>query len=285
MLSITTDYQADKGNPKPYLRRIAEAGFTHIHWCHHWNTDFVYVDAEIDQIATWLKDYHLRLNDVHGSEGVEKSWVSSLEHERLAGVALIKNRIDFTERLGGDAVVMHIYHEPEDPTSNTIFWSQLRKSLDTLEPYAVERGVRIAVENLFDPNFYRQPGSIALADLKDNFDTIDKVFAKYGPDFLGLCYDSGHANMGPDRMHRLEPLKERLIALHLHDNDGTGDHHRLLFSDTIDWPRLANIIAQSAYDKPLSFEVSMKRSGIEDEGLFLAKAYETGERFREMVGH
>ena len=40
-LSITTDYAKDTGDPSPYLKRIADAGFSHIHWCHHWSTDFI----------------------------------------------------------------------------------------------------------------------------------------------------------------------------------------------------------------------------------------------------
>jgi sugar phosphate isomerase/epimerase len=107
MLSITTDYFNDSGNPAPYLRRIAEAGFSHIHWCHHWRSDFLYSDAEIDQISKWLQEFGLQLNDLHGSEGMEKSWVSAQEYRRLAGVELVKNRIYMAAKLGGDVVIMH----------------------------------------------------------------------------------------------------------------------------------------------------------------------------------
>ena len=99
MLSITTDYVQDFGSPGPYLKRIAEAGFSHIHWCHHWHTDFVYSDPEVDQIAAWMHDYSLQLCDLHASAGVEKSWTSSREYERLAGVELVKNRIAMAARL------------------------------------------------------------------------------------------------------------------------------------------------------------------------------------------
>ena len=78
MLSITTDYaNIDKGNPSPYLRRIADAGFTHIHWCHHWNTDIVYSCPEIEQISRWLDEYGLELLDLHASVGPEKNWFSA----------------------------------------------------------------------------------------------------------------------------------------------------------------------------------------------------------------
>ena len=34
MLSITTGYAREKGDPSPDLRHIAEAGFSHVHWGH-----------------------------------------------------------------------------------------------------------------------------------------------------------------------------------------------------------------------------------------------------------
>ena len=71
--------------------------------------------------------------------------------------------------------------------------------------------------------------------------------------------------------------------MHLHDNDGVSDQHKLLFSGTLDWDRLARIMAKSAYTKCVSMEVSMRRSGIEDEGAFLAEALENGKTFSGMI--
>ncbi len=268
MLALNSDYIKSDGDPEPQLKLTANAGFTHIHWVHHWRSDFLYSEYEIDQIAWWLKTYGLKLNDLHGSDGLEKSWVSAREYERLAGVELVKNRINMTARLGGNVVVMHIYAEPEPPEANQIFWSQLQRSLDALEPYANWHGVRLAIENL---------------TRVDNFDTIEKLFARYSPDFLGLCYDSGHANIGQKRMHRLEPLKERLLAIHLHDNDGHTDQHKIPFSATIDWPQLTALIAASAYTKPLTLEVMIQYTGLEDEQLFLQQAHKAGIRLNQMV--
>ena len=79
-LSMTTDFVRDKGNPEPYLRRIADAGFSHVHWCHQWNTDFLYSRPEIEQIRAWLAGCGLQTLDLHASAGVEKNWASLLEH-------------------------------------------------------------------------------------------------------------------------------------------------------------------------------------------------------------
>jgi len=256
MLSVTTDYARDTGDPSPYLKRIADTGFSHIHWCHHWNTDFLYSRWEMEQIKRWLGEYDLQLLDLHGSAGREKNWGSPQEYQRLSGVELVRNRIEMTAYLSADVVIMHV---PGDPDSVSI-----RRSLDELEPFARERNVRIAIEN-------------------GNFDAIRKLLSEYDPDYAGLCYDCGHGNMIPDGLDNLELLKDRLISVHLHDNNGTADQHKIMFTGTVDWERLARIMAKSAYTKCVSMEVSMGRMDIDDEDVFLARTFETGTKFAGMI--
>jgi sugar phosphate isomerase/epimerase len=271
LLSLTTDYAADTGCPEPYLRRIAEAGFTHVHWCHQWNTDFLYSDPEIAQIGRWLDEFGLRMLDLHASDGKEKRWASTREYERLAGVELVGNRLGMAARLGADAIVMHI-PGPREVQAEPAAWDQLRRSLDALHPLAEARGVRVAIENS-----------------EDNFAEIRALFDAYPPGYLGLCYDCGHGNLTPPSQAKpvgldaLETLKERLAVVHLHDNDGLKDQHWLPFTGSVDWPRLAGILARSAYRKPVSMESNMHRHDLRDEREFLRRAAEGGARLTEMI--
>ncbi|PKO20102.1 hypothetical protein CVU37_01135 [candidate division BRC1 bacterium HGW-BRC1-1] len=257
MISITTDYAAvSRGNPRPYLRRIAEAGFTHIHWCHQWDSDFCYDSSEINAISRWLKAYGLQLLDLHGSMGPEKNWASHRPHERAAGVALVRNRLEMTAHLGGDAVVMHI---PSGPPSGA-----LRRSLDALQPVVRSTGVRIAIEN-------------------GQFPSIITLLSEYPPDFLGHCYDSGHANMtNGGGIGGLDQIKDRLLVVHLHDNDGQRDQHKLPFSGTVNWPSLAKTLAASAYKKPLSTEANMGCHPGMTETDFLSEALSSMEELDAM---
>lgn len=141
----------------------------------------------------------------------------------------------------------------------------MRKSLSDLEPFVRTRGVRIAIENT------------------GNFDAVQQVLREYDPDFVGLCYDAGHGNMNGTGLQCLNMLKDRLISVHLHDNDGTADQHNLLFSGTTDWERLMKIISESSYEKCISMEVIMRNSGIEDEAVFLKRAFETGVQCSNMI--
>ena len=99
-VAFATNFIASTGSPVFQLEKIAEAGFTHVHWCHHWNTDFLYGKHEIEQCRKWLKDIGLILTDIHGSEGQEKSWYSPVEYQRKAGVELVLNRIQMLDALG-----------------------------------------------------------------------------------------------------------------------------------------------------------------------------------------
>ncbi|MBN1515079.1 sugar phosphate isomerase/epimerase, partial [Candidatus Sumerlaeota bacterium] len=106
----------------------------------------------------------------------------------------------------------------------------------------------------------------------------------YGPELLGLCYDAGHGNIGEGRgLTHLEKVKHRLLSIHLHDNDGNGDQHNFVFSGTVEWTRLARIIAESSYTKCVSMEVSIRNSGISDEQAFLERAFQSGELFSQMI--
>jgi sugar phosphate isomerase/epimerase len=271
-LSITTDFLTDNGCPEPSLRLIAEAGFTHVHWCHQWNTDFLYEEPEIRQIGRWLKDFGLRLLDLHATDGREKRWTSPLPHERETGVSLVRNRIDMTAALGADVIVMHV-PGVGGRTADPGVWDRLRRSLDELAPHARQRGVRIALENGHD-----------------SFQNIRELLGAYGPEYLGICYDSGHGNIaipaaaGGGGLDVLDELKPRLLALHLHDNDGTNDQHRLPFTGTVDWPRVARIIAGSGYRKCVSMESNVHRETTTEPRAFLAAAREAGARIAGMIG-
>ena len=268
MTSIATDYRQDTDSPYPHLQAIAEAGFSHVHWCHHWNTDFLYSTPEISQIQDWLEELGLKVTDIHASAGSEKGWASAREYERLAGVGLVANRLEMAARPGCDVAVLHIPGEPEDEPARRAYWDRVRRSLDALAHRSRATGVRIALENGGTPQ---------------SWIPIARVLSDYAPDLAGVCYDSGHGNLSGDGLDQLATHAARLLAVHLHDNDGSGDQHILPFMGTVDWGRLVGLIAGSSYGKWANLEVSQARSGHEDEGAFLREALAIAQRLNRDI--
>ena len=263
-IAIATDYKGSSGDPEDSLERIAKAGFTHLHWCHQWNTDHFYTDMEIAKIARMLRNTGLKLLDIHGSDGgaggLICSWYAPDEVYRRQGVDLAMNRIRMLAMLRGEGtLMMHLPFLTADATESGRAAAlrcvdALRRSLDEILPASQALGFPIAMENF--------PG--------DTFEILSTLFDEYPADALGLCYDSGHGNIvhngrAARGLEHLERHLDRLQALHLHDNDGSGDQHKLPFEGNIDWKRLADDIRRSAYARVVSFELSMANTPFKDD--------------------
>lgn len=282
-LAVNTDFAGEKKQleqVRAMLGRIAEAGFTHIHWCHEWEGDYVYSVYEMRQIREWMDELGLKAKALHATKGssrdvnvreghYRKDYTSNWEYNRKAGVEQIKNRVDMAAILGAGEIVLHLYVPHltirSQPEAKEDFYECVCRSLDELMPYCMEKKVKICLENLFD-----MPG-------EDMLEVWDRLFSKYPPEFLGLCYDTGHANMiWKDKAPEIVgAYKDRLYAVHIHDNNGDADSHRIPGEGNIDWNCVMDMLAGSAYEGPLLLELVCNEKN-EDE--YLKKAYEAGCR-------
>ena len=288
-LAIATDYRGEFRKIEDIeacLHEIAEAGFSHIHWCIEWIGEYIYSKAEMYQIREWMEKYGLKAKSLHASNGsncgdakqkghYRKDYTSEMESNRIAGRELIENRVELAHIIGATEIVLHMYLPFLDfqnkPESKEVFYRQVLRSLDELEPFCKERKVRICIENLFEA-----PGELQL-------EQFDLLFARYPKEFLGFCLDTGHANLvwGDSFIEVLvERYKDRLFSIHMHDNKGWGDEpgcgdaHRLPGEGNIDWKRLMGVLRTSVYELPWILEV--KKPAEEDTAAYLKRAKEAG---------
>lgn len=267
-LAMTTDFRASTGCPDEDLQLIAEAGWSWLHWCHHWDDDFFYGPAELRHLTQKLKELSLRILDIHGSAGREKGWDSALEYQRQAGVELVENRLEMAAQMECGVLIMHPAHWPADPAVRDQKWEAFRRSMDELLPVSRKLGVRLALENM----------------ASDNFDLLDRCMETWPAQEVGICYDSGHGNIAKNGLERLARQASRLLAVHLHDNDGQGDQHQPLFTGTVDWGRLAEIFKMSGYNRPaISIEVGESNLTTPDAPAYLRRVKQGAERFGEML--
>lgn len=73
---------------------------------------------------------------------------------------------------------------------------------------------------------------------------------------LGFCYDSGHENCYCKGADLLSLYGDKLMALHLHDNDCIEDQHRIPGEGTIDWNYVAQKIKSIGYSGAISLEIT-----------------------------
>lgn len=219
------------------LRLIADSGFTHVHWCEDWNNARSYAAAKAARLARLLDAAGLACIDVHGTATAEINLFVEDEAARARAAALVRDRVEFCARAGGDAVVLHV------PSGELAVERALgaAEALEDLIAFARAKGVRLAAEN----------GGAASRS------ALEALFDRFGPDALGFCFDSGHANI-EGTMGSVERHGSRLAALHLADNDGERDLHRLPFDGTVPWERAMRAIREAGYAKPVCLEVTRR---------------------------
>lgn len=316
--SVNSDYKNDRHNWEEIehqIAYIAKAGFTHTQWIHDWEGEYMYSPSEFFQVRDLLNYYGLKAHTIHASEGgrrgivingrtsfrnserfkeIRKDYTSANEYMRLAGVDLLKNRVDLCSHIGAGAMVLHMQLPwkwfLENPQNKEDYFRQVCKSFDELQPYAKAAGVRVALENLIGTPWQVQD------------EEFERMFDRYDSDFMGFTFDSGHATLmcNDDHYYFLRKYHSRMFATHLQENHGIDpalntDPIEVLAADshwvpmdprgegTMDWEEMAKWVAKAPLDLPADFEVGIVGKDEEDELQQLIECRKTAEKFHQMV--
>lgn len=123
-----------------------------------------------------------------------------------------------------------------------------------LIPAAKKYGVRILLENMFSG----RRGKIYSACCSD-FDIacryVDELNKLAGEERFGFCLDTGHALLlGKDIRNVMAMLGKRILAFHIHDNNGVSDQHVAPYTGILAWDRFVDGLKRLDYHGALSFE-------------------------------
>lgn len=161
-------------------------------------------------------------------------------------------------------IVIHGFKLAHFLGAEELEWQETEKFINSIAPFAKEMGITICIENLYDSiggHLVEGP----CCNAKKAAERIDSFNDKYGAEVLGLCFDTGHANIvGIDFEKFITTLGSRLKVLHIHDNDGISDLHQIPFTFTrmrenlssTDWEGFIRGLRNIKFDKVLSFETA-----------------------------
>jgi len=123
--------------------------------------------------------------------------------------------------------------------------------------------------------------NIAFENLR-NLDYIDYIFDNIKSDKLKMCFDSGHANAFTKNIDTFpfDKYQDKIICLHLHDNDGENDLHLPPFNGNIKWEELIKKLKGINYQGPLTLEIQLNEM-VEDEVGFLNELKEKLDKLEE----
>lgn len=192
-----------------------------------------------------LRNSNLELWSVHSpfGRGLDLSSIDETVRERT--LEAISRAFDLAQSLGCRAVVVHPSLEPIDPSERPMRLAQARRSLKRVAEFASRVSVSAALEPL--------PRS-CLGNTADEFALLLQDLPE---EWMGICLDMNHANLGQDLVTFIRRFGRRIITLHISDNDGVDEKHWLPGRGVIDWPGVVAALREAGYRGPWMYEVGI----------------------------
>ena len=213
-------------------------------------------DRSIDEIL----EYYRPVREAIDSQGIVISQTHGISPRYLPGNpemneylhTVIEKTLEVCKFLDCPFLVLHPVHKLSREENLELF----RK----LIPAASKTGVKICMENMF----IRGEGENApFYDADIACGMIDELNASAGQSVFGICYDTGHANItGRDFYEDVLKFGDRLLCLHIHENDGLHDQHLIPYTQKqpkanatcADWEGLYKGLAEIHYRGTINFE-------------------------------
>ena len=217
--------------------------------------------AGVDCLELWLGDQHLNPRDSNGIMrqaeqlrqvglqpfSIHAPWGDQLEpsaadpQHRAAWLAVSTAAAALLRVVGGRIVVVH----PSPKITDEERPERLKRCVEMMGRLAqrcAELGAVVAVENMLP------------AHLGDRAEELLAMVEPLPRDFAGFCFDTGHAQVCAEGMAIGEAMGDRIVTLHLHDNQGQSDEHLLPFSATVDWAHVARVLDAAQFHGPYIIE-------------------------------
>ncbi|NMA20733.1 MAG: sugar phosphate isomerase/epimerase [Lentisphaerae bacterium] len=217
------------------------------------------------QLQKEVASFGLTFVDAHAPFGPALDLICPDPALRRTGALRRKLAFNIAADLGVDTIAVHVGND------NRVLDQSIERSMELISSAlddaiadAEKLNIVIAIENIW----FRTNTPERLLELK----------AKFPSEFLGFCYDSGHANLMdkgryyPDGAARaawnavgiaeppwenqaLEKMLPYIVNCHLHDNDGSTDQHRNIGHGNIDWKHIIGLLKTAPRLKNIQSEV------------------------------
>lgn len=210
----------------------------------------------IKQVRRVCKDNNISLN-LHAMQFLP---ISSLIPEVSRGaLKFAEKEIISAKKIGAERITIHSGERDRPNSENMVAknFEILIKNLKEIVKLGRKYGIKIGLENSHSsPRLCIRP--------KDLLGVVNSVKG------LGITFDVGHANIiNLDPTEYFKKVKEFVINIHIHDNDGKSDQHALIGEGNIDFKEFLRECKNSNYYGPFILELFPHSNALKGKEIFL----------------
>ncbi len=223
------------------IRAIKEAGFDAV--CLDFEAELAGTETSWENQLRLADKYGLPVENVHlTGAGMTDVWSDGINGDAVADRLCAE--LARMAALGVKTGVAHVTWGHDAPRGRfDLGLARYLRCAQTAETY----GVYLALENSVYPEYVHF--------LLDNIDSAH----------VGFCYDSGHENAFAPGEDFLARHGHKLLAMHLHDNDGREDLHAIPGFGTVDWTKKKAQLAETAlYRRMITLECGFPHENVYD---------------------
>lgn len=245
------------------LVKLKECGFDGVDYgfnAFQLDADFVLLEDE-----KTLKDFCAQQKSICDSVGLEVAhthapyyFCDPKHYDTDVFVQRFINAVKATAYLGSKHIVIHPTRYPDPENTMEQYYDINTRFYKRLQPYALDYGVTIAIENLCAVHPISR---IGVPSHDCSAEKLIRLIDGLGDGFCA-CLDTGHAYFcGQDPATQARLLGDRLQVLHLHDNDGSDDLHIAPMFGFVNWDEMLKALKEIGYSGYLNSEINFLRSG------------------------
>lgn len=221
-----------------------------------------------DTLGITINQTHGRFNGFGNTPENDELFVRTAELDCIA-----------TAALGAKYTVFHTpaYNHVGDLSDGEMM--RIGESLFTsILPFAKENGIKIAAETHGTASKYNKMEFFGIPE--NLLELIRRVKGSSDAgEHLCVCVDTGHTNLGvkmgyPSVGNLIRRLGSLVEVLHLHDNNGIKDQHKMPKTGDLDWEDILAALDEIGYKGCYNLEVVLNHFGnelMEDEAAFSVK--------------
>ncbi|MFC1716079.1 sugar phosphate isomerase/epimerase family protein [Candidatus Poribacteria bacterium] len=207
------------------LKKLSEIGYTDTEYSHIYHLSI----DDATKIGEYAQAVSINSWSCHAAGPGGFNTGDAVE----SAIAANRHCVDISSALGAEVNVLHIWnHTHEDAC----------RILEQVCQYAVERNVSIALEN---------NRSV------EGMEFILGIAGAVDMPNIGICVDTGHANLGDLGAARaIRMAGSLLLTTHLQDNLGERDDHMPPGMGIIDWADVFRALVEIDYKRTLMLELT-----------------------------
>lgn len=255
-LAIVISNKNKNITPIETINTVKEAGFENV-FIQWYNKNW---EISQEKQLEYIKKQNLNVVFAHlGYQYINDIWEDGDSGDKLVDSYI--NDLDICKKNNISMVIMHLASKFTPKPFNEKGLNRIRKIVE----YAEKLNIKIAFENT------------------KQLDYLEKVLDNIKNENVGLCYDSGHCHAFSDDKFNYDKFKNRIFAVHLHDNDKSDDLHLLPFDGTIDWENIIEKLKDCNYEGPITIETTYRNNYLKKTPIeFYKDAYDAAKKISDM---